>query len=1178
MGRELGRISGPLLADNLRRNGANLAFDNQVLYLDVVNGRVGFNSNSPVNEVYAPNAIDTVNLIVDTQSNLANFTITTNTIQDAISSITISPNQSSTPTIVTPAVSTSNLLFRNNLISNTVSNDPINITATGTGVINLNSDTTVTGNLHATGNITWDGNITLGNNLAQDTVTFGADVGSSILPSVTNLYDLGNNTTPLRWGTTYVNTTTATGINTTNLSTTTFIGSGTNGLNGNVIIGTTNGNTLTVTARINSSLIPATTNTYNLGSSTGPLYWNNVYAITFNNGNITLTNNTIQTTTTNSNLRLIANGSGQVVFSKLNVTNNVTVGGTLGVTGTSTLTNTATGAITQTGDYNLTGDTGITGNLSTVNITQIDNGSVYLRLPSVTITGSNINVTASNTDLQFLATGSGRVLIPSNSLQVTNNATVGGTLTVSNTSTLTNTSTGAITQTGDFNQTGNTIISGTLTSGDITTVAPFTLPGITINTNSIQSTTSNTDLQFTANGSGKIIFSNLSLPNTNNISVGGTLGVTGTTTLNNNVTSGAIIQTGSYNITGTATLGTVSSGNITAANPLILPTITIDNSTITGTASGNNLTLTANTGQKVEVTSTAKFNNNVSVGGTLGVTGATTLSNNVTSGAITQTGSYNITGTATLGTVSSGNITAANPFTLVSITLNGSVITGTANNNLTLTPKAGQQLEITSNATVDQNLTVGNPNGTLSVSGTTTFSNNVTSGAIIQTGSYNITGTATLGTVSSGSITAADPLLLPTVTINGSIITGTASGSNLILTANTGQHLEITSNAKFDNNLNINGTLGVAGTTTLTNTSSGIIIQTGDFNQTGNTSVTGTYTVGGNITVTGVGSYLNIGNFNIANQTITSTVTNDTITFLANGVGYTWLGNDLKISNNALINNWINQSVPYVSENNQIFISENGQTLYTEFGTATALQDSILFTPTGTGNVIINSNKSIVLPVSNDINGTLINNGAIRFNNINLNIEGYSNTGYVNFFNLYSQDYNTYVTPELTPNAGDNLIRFGIASNITTTISSTTLYNDTMYAGNVRISGNTINNTSATTDLTISTSGTGRVKFNGINYVNGNTFYVPSNAGVNFANTGQGHMKFGGTAGLVIPYGTSSNYPVSPQTGTLRFNTFQDILEIYDGSSWTAAYGVSSSLTQAEISSLVEVYTLLLGF
>jgi hypothetical protein len=1069
-------------------------------------------------------------------------------------------------------------LFRNNIISNTVTNYPLNITATGTGVINLNSDTTVTGNLHATGNITWDGSITLGDNLAQDTVTFGADVGSSILPSVTNSYDLGNNTTPLRWGTTYVNTTNATNINTTNLSTTAFTGSGTNSLNGNVIIGTNSGNSLTVNARINSSLIPATTNTYNLGSSTGPLYWNNVYAITFNNGNITLTNNTIQTNTTNSNLRLIANGSGQVVFSKLNVTNNVTVGGTLGVTGTSTLTNTATGAITQTGDYNLTGDTGITGNLSTVNITQIDNGSVYLRLPSVTITGSNINGTASNTDLQFIANGSGRVLIPNNNLQVINNATIGGTLTVSNTSTLTNTSTGAITQTGDFNQTGNTIISGTLTSGNITTVAPFTLPGITINTNSIQSTTSNTDLQFTANGSGKIIFSNLSLPNTNNVSVGGTLGVTNTTTLNNNVTSGAITQTGSYNITGTATLGTVNSGNITAANPLILPTVTIDNSTITGTASGNNLTLTANTGQKVEVTSTAKFNNNVSVGGTLGVTGSTTLSNNVTSGAITQTGSYNITGSATLGTVSSGSITAANPFTLANMTLNGSVITGTANSNLTLTANTGQQVKTTGNTVVDQNLTVGNPSGTLTVGGTTTFSNNVASGAITQTGSYNITGNATLGTVNSGSITAANPLSLPTVTINGSVITGTASGSNLILTANTGQQLEITSNAKFDNNLSINGTLGVTGTTTLTNTSSGIIIQTGNFNQTGNTSVTGTYTVGGDITVTGTGSYLNIGNFNIANQTITSTVTNDTITFLANGVGYTWLGNDLKIRNNALINNWINQSVPYASESNQIFISEDGQTLYTEFGTATALQDSILFTPTGTGNVIINSNKSIVLPVCNDINVTLVNNGAIRFNNINLNIEGYSNTGYVNFFNLYSQDYNTYVTPELTPNAGDNLLRFGIASNITTTISSATLYNDTMYAGNVRISGNTINNTSATTDLTFSTSGSGRVKFNGINYVNGNNFYVPSNAGLNFANTGQGHVRFGGTAGLVIPYGTSSNYPVSPQTGTLRFNTFQDILEIYDGVAWTAAYGVSSSLSQAEIASLVEVYTLLLGF
>ena len=65
MGRELGRISGPLLADNLLRNGQNLAFDTKVLYLDVVNKRIGFNNSTPVTDLYTPTNIGTTNLIVD---------------------------------------------------------------------------------------------------------------------------------------------------------------------------------------------------------------------------------------------------------------------------------------------------------------------------------------------------------------------------------------------------------------------------------------------------------------------------------------------------------------------------------------------------------------------------------------------------------------------------------------------------------------------------------------------------------------------------------------------------------------------------------------------------------------------------------------------------------------------------------------------------------------------------------------------------------------------------------------------------------------------------------------------------------------------------------------------------------------------------------------------------------
>ena len=211
MGRELGRISGPLLADNLKRNGSNLAFDNKVLFLDVVNKRIGFNTATPVTDLYTPTAIDTTNLIVDTTADIGNFVVSGNTIQHVLTNITISPNQAINPSIVTPGLSTDNLYLATNTLSTITTNSSINISPNGSGKINFANDSgtvqlTVNGNLHATGNITWDGNITLGN-APTDSVTFNAEVKSDILPSVDNVDNLGSNpsTGGNQWTTVYTN-------------------------------------------------------------------------------------------------------------------------------------------------------------------------------------------------------------------------------------------------------------------------------------------------------------------------------------------------------------------------------------------------------------------------------------------------------------------------------------------------------------------------------------------------------------------------------------------------------------------------------------------------------------------------------------------------------------------------------------------------------------------------------------------------------------------------------------------------------------------------------------------------------------------------------------------------------------------------------------------------------------
>jgi hypothetical protein len=672
MGATLGKISGPILADNLRRNGVNLAFDTKVLYLDVVNNRVGFNTNAPATDLYTPNDIDSIDLIADVTSDLADFVVYNNNIQNLITSITIQPNQTSNPTITTPGLSTDNFYIYSNVISNTVLNSDINLTAIGTGVIKLNNNTLVTGDLHATGNITWDGNITLGNS-PTDTVTFDAEISSNVVPSNTT-YNLGAPTTNV-WAFAYAGTSYFNSVSTGSLIISSSLTStGTTEFKNNTTIGASSADTLTVNAGLTHNLIPATTNNIDFGSSSK--FWNNLYASTLTDGVIQFNSNSITTTTSNTDLKLIANGTGKV---------------------------------------------------------QIYNSS----------------------------------------LQLTNNATITGTLNVSSTSSF-----------------GNTIVNG-------------------------------------------------------------------------------------------------------------------------------------------------------------------------------------------------------------------------------------------------------------------------------------------------------------------------------------------------------------------------LITQTGDYNLTGDYHITGTLSASGNVSLLGI-PYLDVGQFKLSGNTISSTVTNGSLTYLGNGTGSVWLNPVIKINDNNIINAWSNAT--------------------------TNIQKSLFFTPNGTGNVVINSNKSIIFPVGDDTSKILSSNGEIRYNDLYNNIEGYESSGYVNFINLYSQDRKTYITGELTPNASDNLLRMSVNNVVTTTVSSTTLFNNTMYAGNISFNNNIISNTNTSNNITLVPSGTGLVKVNTLEILTApNIVRVPSSGALTFYNTNNGYSKFTGTSGVVLPVGTTSNYPSSPEKGTLRYTTNHGYAEIFNGTIWQPVGGTSSTLTIPEVEDIMWVWDLALG-
>ena len=205
----LGRISGLLLVDNIQRNGNDLAFETNLLYFNTSNLCVGINTfgNAASTQLYVSSTINVNNnLKVTGTANLAEFTVSSNTIANTFDIINIRPNQSSNPTIIVPTLGTANLNFGTNIIGDSISGDNINFTPVSGGQVILNANTLVSGNLHATGNITFDGNITLGST-SSNTITFQDEISSSIVPTVTGTYNLGSSL--LQWSNLYVNNFTA---------------------------------------------------------------------------------------------------------------------------------------------------------------------------------------------------------------------------------------------------------------------------------------------------------------------------------------------------------------------------------------------------------------------------------------------------------------------------------------------------------------------------------------------------------------------------------------------------------------------------------------------------------------------------------------------------------------------------------------------------------------------------------------------------------------------------------------------------------------------------------------------------------------------------------------------------------------------------------------------------------
>ncbi len=202
----IGRISGPLLKANLLRDGVNLAFENDLLFLDVNNARIGVNTASPTADLDVNGTIRSTNAQIDNQLDVADLTFAANKISSSTNSIFFEAAPTESVTFLSKII-VDDFEIQSNTISTASSNTNLELQANGTGIIEFLSDTNITGNLAVTGDITMDGNLVIGGNITigdetTDSITIIAKIESDLIPKEDVTYDLGS--PEKRWRAVYV--------------------------------------------------------------------------------------------------------------------------------------------------------------------------------------------------------------------------------------------------------------------------------------------------------------------------------------------------------------------------------------------------------------------------------------------------------------------------------------------------------------------------------------------------------------------------------------------------------------------------------------------------------------------------------------------------------------------------------------------------------------------------------------------------------------------------------------------------------------------------------------------------------------------------------------------------------------------------------------------------------------
>jgi hypothetical protein len=130
-------IQGQILANNLQRDGVDLAFDTDLVYLDVGANSVGINTASPASTLEVVGNITVVNILIPNIGNISVGNVYINNLLDPVAN-----QDAATKKYVLDNIgnigTAGNLTFSNTTISTNLANGNITLAATGTGLVTIN--------------------------------------------------------------------------------------------------------------------------------------------------------------------------------------------------------------------------------------------------------------------------------------------------------------------------------------------------------------------------------------------------------------------------------------------------------------------------------------------------------------------------------------------------------------------------------------------------------------------------------------------------------------------------------------------------------------------------------------------------------------------------------------------------------------------------------------------------------------------------------------------------------------------------------------------------------------------------------------------------------------------------------------------------------------------------------